>query len=823
MTPLDISSRIGYIKPVINDDHAARQIFLASSTREKMPKEGGFLGRHKMQNSKFNSTILLRAALLGSSALALGISAPAMAQVEEIVVTAQKVEENVQDVPIAISVISGEALANSGTTSIENLNQLVPSLNFRKGTTNANSALVLRGVGTITFAIAIEPSVSTVVDGVVLSRPGQAFADLVEIERLEVLRGPQGTLFGKNASAGLINVVSKGGTDTLEGEISVSAFEGDEYRLRGTIAGPLAPNLTARLNGFFGTYDGNITNINAAANGNRKVNGYEHLGVRGSLDYDNGPTRVRLIADYYKADDDCCAEVTGISRGAVLDAELGIVPAQGEDQRFINQNLETSTKDRQWGLTLNADFDVFSDHTLSFIAGYRDWSNDEIREGDFLPRPLVGFNQLHDNGNVSTTQYSAELRIASPQDQALTYQFGGFYWNSENSQDFTRNVTRCTTSTLPVDPLTGGQPCNLSNTTDTIFGTATSRSDVDVENYALFGQATYNFNEWIALTGGLRWTHDSLSFVHQRAPAVSSVTGLPVTGLGGLQSLGAGGSLTSNPPGNGTNISANSTTTNNVSGKAVLTVKPSEDVLVYGSFTRGYKGPAFNVFFNHVAPNNAVPIDEETSDSFEIGVKSQFLDRRVQLNASAFTVTYDGYQANNFISLNGVTVSNLTNAGSVRSKGFEIDALFNPVGKLNFSASVAYADAKVVKFNPNPTTNAPSAQNGTKLPLAPEWSWNIGADYEASLSSNLALHLNAAYNHVSSQFSGLGETGPLEGHGIINASIGLSDADDTWRFTLVGRNLADESYVTLNTDAGVRLHIPRDADRYFGATLRVRM
>jgi len=254
--------------------------------------------------------------------MALGISAPAFAQVEEIVVTAQKVEENLQDVPIAITAVSGDTLTAAGTTSLENLSQLVPSVTFRKGTTNANSAIVLRGVGTISFSIAAEPSVSTVVDGVVLSRSGQAFADLVEIERLEVLRGPQGTLFGKNASAGLVNVVSKGGTDTLQGEVTAEGFEGGEYRGRATISGPVAENLTFRANAFYGTYDGNITNI---FGGNKnKINGYEHIGFRGLLDFDNGPTRVKIIADYYEADDDCCGEVTGVSRGSALDAELNL-------------------------------------------------------------------------------------------------------------------------------------------------------------------------------------------------------------------------------------------------------------------------------------------------------------------------------------------------------------------------------------------------------------------------------------------------------------------------------------------------------------------
>lgn len=261
-----------------------------------------------MQNSTHAKSKLVRAAYLGSSAIALGISAPAMAQVEEIVVTAQKVEENVQDVPIAITAVSGDTLAASGTTSLENLSQLVPSVTFRKGTTNANSAVVLRGVGTISFSIAAEPSVSTVVDGVVLSRSGQAFADLVEIERLEVLRGPQGTLFGKNASAGLINVVSKGGTDTLEGEFTAEYYEGNEVRTRATISGPIAQDLTFRTNAFYGKYQGNITNVVPFGTRDEKINGYEHIGFRGLLDFDNGPARIKLIADYYEADDDCCGK-----------------------------------------------------------------------------------------------------------------------------------------------------------------------------------------------------------------------------------------------------------------------------------------------------------------------------------------------------------------------------------------------------------------------------------------------------------------------------------------------------------------------------------
>jgi len=763
--------------------------------------------------------IALKSLALSASAIALTHTAPAMAQVEEIIVTAQKVEENVQDVPIAITAVPGERLEQAVVFNLENISTIIPSVTFRKGTTSANSAIVMRGVGTITFSVAAEPSVSTVIDGVVLSRSGQAFMDLVDIERLEVLRGPQGTLFGRNASAGLVNIVSKGGSDEFEAQGNVDWFEGDEWRLRAALAGPLAENLTARFTAFYGSFDGNITNINGGRE--RKVNGYERYGARGLIDYEDGGTKLRFIADYMKANDDCCADVTGVSRGAVLDAELGLPggSAQGEDQRFINHNLVTETRDRQWSLTGSGDFELGDTHTLSVVLGYRNWFNREIREGDFLPRAIVGTGELHDDGTVRTEQYSIEARIASDQTQDFFYQAGVFAWQSDNTQVFTRRNITCASSTLPVDPATGGRPCNLTDTVNTIFPTATSFSDVTSKNFAIFGQATYRFTEQLSLTGGLRYTWDDLEFTHTRAPGVNAFNGLPATGPG-VSGNPAGGTIASG--GNGTNTSAGSTDNGNLSGRAVLQFEPTEDVMLYGSYTRGYKGPAFNVFFNHTAPNNAIPIDEELSDSFEIGIKSQFWDRRVQLNVSAFTVEYDGFQANNFVLLNGAVVSNLTNAGTVKSEGFEADLVVAPVDGLTLRASAAYADARVKEFNPNPLTNAPSAINGTQLPLAPKFVYTLGGDYERDLGG-VVLYLNTDFRHTSRQFSDLGEAGPIDPFGIWNASIGFSDPDDKYRVTFHARNITDDSYVLLNVSNGQRLQIPRDADRYFGISLRARM
>lgn len=180
----------------------------------------------------------------------------------EIIVTAQKRSERLQDVPVAVSVVSGDAIANQGRVNLEGAQYLVPALNFVKAGTALNQTLFLRGIGTTTFSIAVEPSVSTVLDGVVLSRAAEAFTDLVDIERLEVLRGPQGTLFGKNASAGVVNIVSKRPGRDLGGTLEGSYFfdNGNEYRVRGAIDLPLSAQLRTRTTAFYDKYDGNIFN-----------------------------------------------------------------------------------------------------------------------------------------------------------------------------------------------------------------------------------------------------------------------------------------------------------------------------------------------------------------------------------------------------------------------------------------------------------------------------------------------------------------------------------------------------------------------------------
>ncbi|MEO1406685.1 MAG: TonB-dependent receptor plug domain-containing protein, partial [Pseudomonadota bacterium] len=279
-------------------------------------------------------------------------------RMDQITVTAQKTEQSLQDVPVAVSVLGAAAVENAfASNNLESLTTLVPSVSFRKGSTNANSAITIRGIGTISFSDAAEPSVATVVDGVVLGRSGQAFGDLYDIERIEVLRGPQGTLFGKNASAGVINIVTqRPDQEDWGGYISASYFEDQEYQVKGRISGPITDTVAASLTVSRSEFDGFITNLF----NNRQVNGYDRWGGRAQVLWEPDDTFSALFTyEHNETDDDCCADIPALAanNGRFADSlappgGAGIVdPGDGTrpvadiqlDTRVIDQDFETRT------------------------------------------------------------------------------------------------------------------------------------------------------------------------------------------------------------------------------------------------------------------------------------------------------------------------------------------------------------------------------------------------------------------------------------------------------------------------------------------------
>ena len=767
----------------------------------------------------------------------------------EIVVTAQKRSESLHSVPVAVSVLSGEALAQAARPSIESAAQMVPSLNFLKSGTTLNQTIFLRGVGTANFSIAGEPSVSTVVDGVVYARSGEAFSDLVDIQQLEVLRGPQGTLFGKNASAGVINITSTMPKHKLGGSVEASYFDRNEFRGKASVNLPIGDDLAARLTGFYGDYDGNIRNVTTG----EWVNGYKHWGARAQLLYDPSNTlKLYFAADYHRNNDDCCADIiaTGPLNGAgqpISSLAFGVLPTPlAANTRAVAQNLVTSTKEEGWGVSMQADLGVGS-NTLTSITAYRKYDNTEIRDGDFLPQAFVGFTQLHDNGPQTSNTFSQELRLTSPSNQTVSYVLGAYFSHAYSQRTFNRSDIACSAAVgAPTGVLL---PCSGPNATSirNVNGSATFGSTFN--NVALFGQATLRISDSTRVVGGLRYTHDNLAIFHSRTATglVTNSSGDPVA-FGGIQpafdqgvydqfqALVAGGTA----PGIAVNraaLAANGipfrtkTSNDNVSGKFVLQHDFSPEVMGYASYARGYKGPAFNTFFN-LTSTGTNAIEAETSDAFELGLKNTFLDGRMTLNIAGFYAKYHNFQANNPDLVAGVVVTRFTNAGEISTAGVEVDMTWRPGKHTTLNGGVALTDAHVDQFKVAPGAAVTAIiPNGTPLGFAPTWKGSLALDHRIVTGGFADIALGATMNVQSKQLSLFAanavqrQLGTIPGYALVNVQLGVVDPDDKWKLNFQVRNLFDTAYPAAIINGGpsgsYRYQIPRDADRYFGVTARV--
>lgn len=766
-------------------------------------------------------------AMMAAPALAQTAASAADEAPAEIVVTAQKRTERLQDVPVAVSVISGAAIAAQGGVNIENAQYLVPSLTFRKGAVAINQSLFLRGVGTSTFSLAGEPSVSAVVDGVVYSRAGEAFSDLVDIERIEVLRGPQGTLFGKNASAGVVNIVTKQPSREFEGSVEASYFDRQEYRGRAMINLPVGDNGAFRVTGFYSYYDGNIRNIGPVTDD--YVNGYKRYGFRAAFAYNFSPdVKLTLIGDWRKAKDDCCTEIASTATGAAAPSAnallaLSGIPLDGDRTRTIKTNLIAQSLQESWGVSAQLDATIGT-QTVTSITAYRRYDENEIREGDLLPSAYVGLPQTHDVGPQTGTTFSQEIRLQSPGKEFVDYVIGAYYSASDTKRTFTRNVTQCTA----VLGATGLIPCGSANAQPSTFQTGTANFGSVFKNLAFFGQATINLTDSFRIISGIRYTSDQLNVFHSR---VSN----PLTGGPGIQPAFDQGVFNANG-----NVAAangipfrNKVTSTNWSTKLGVQYELSRGSTAYATFARGYKGPAFNVFFN-LTRAGADSIAPETSDAYEIGLKNSLFGGKLVLNLAAFYAKYFNFQANNpdVINIGGVPtpVARFTNAGTVSTRGVEVDFLIRPATDLNIGGGLAYTDAKIDQFKV--IVGLPTIPSGTPLAYAPKLKASLSTDYRWRTGGAVDVTFGAQGSYQSSQLS-LFDTaaanrvaGTIHPYALVDLSAGIVSADDRYKLTLQVKNLFDQSFASAIGGGGpggsFRYLIPREADRYFGVTGKIK-
>lgn len=831
-----------------------------------------------MTKSKISSvSFAIMTAALASHASAQDSSQDTGGFLDEIIVTSQKTQQTLQEVPIGVSVLGADTIDNAfASNNLESLTTLVPSVSFRKGSTNANSAITIRGIGTISFSDAAEPSVATVVDGVVLGRSGQAFGDLYDIERIEVLRGPQGTLFGKNASAGVVNIVTKGpDKDNWGGYVSASVFEDEEYQVKGRISGPISDTVAASLTLTRSEFDGFIRN----EFNNRDVNGYDRWGGRAQVLWEPSDDFSALFTyEHSESDDDCCADIPALAanNGRFADS---LTPPGGDgivdngtgrpvadiqlDTRSIDQDFETRTINNFDAFSVNLEKEAFGGHILTSITSFREWSNTEFREGDFTstggsattPVFAVPF-LLHDVGTRDNSQFTQEFRIQSPEDSLFNYQLGAYYFDLQIESDFTREAS-CQNNGGQNQAILDANPGLTCNANDIV--SATNFANVDFDNIAIFGNVDYDVIEGLNIFAGARWTDDEVTFVNTRVnndpfgrQGVGVRPDLP-NGQFGFASGGFAVPNTNVPTGEldaaGNPILVDvpafsgSTSETNFSVRAGVNADLGallSDGQNYGNayfvYSQGYKGPAFNVFFNQ-GVNDTVPIEEETSDHFEIGYKLS--QPNWALNVAVYNTDISGFQANAFDNSTGVTITRLTNAGDVRTRGIEVDGSYAPNAFITLTGSVALNDAEIRQFNSpiDPTTGEPEFPggifSGQDLLFSPDFNYTFGANFQYPVTETADVFLNTTFSHVDEQESFLPGGNPdpavnpfpipaqglLPSYNLWDLSFGVEYLED-YRLTFIVKNLLDESFVTTNSGDVFRFQIPREADRYAGVNFR---
>jgi iron complex outermembrane recepter protein len=717
--------------------------------------------------------------------------APAPAT-EDIIVTVRRRSEPLQKAPVAVSVFTSKQAEKLNAHDLGSILAFVPSASFQTAASANDRIVFVRGMGTTSTSPGVEPSVSTVIDGVVLARAGEGLSELIDLDQIEVLRGPQGTLFGKNASAGAINMTTATPTSAFHAYAGAQYFSGDEYRLTGGVSGTLVPDkLTANLGVLVSGYSGNV--YNSALD--KEVNGYQHRGFRSKLAWtpdDN--TIVTLGLDYIHANDPVVNGVfssasriafpTGaVSTSAPLVAALraeGITPSN-TDTTISNNNL-TQSIDDNGGASVTVDRKLAQGYHLTSISAYRRWQNDQDQDYDQLSQPYRGLPQVYDQGRLAFWQASQELRIASPKGHFFDYVAGLYYLHTDSVDNYHRDV-----SALPGDT-------NAS-------AVGNMRSDVVGNNYAVFGEGNLNFTKKFRAILGLRLLRDDLAFDFNRASTLQGAT------------LGIRPPLTT----------SGSTAHDGYGDRIGFQYDITSDVNAYFTYSHGYKGPSFNVFPN-MQISDTRALKPETSQSFEIGLKSQSWNRRLTLDFSGFIEDFSNYQANLPQFVNGGFVTTLINAGSVSTKGFEGDAALRPVRYMTLNGNFAYTYANIDKFNCPAGAAASCDVNGKPLPFAPRWKFVLGADYDRPISDRFSVDLNSVYTWQSRTQYSLAETPDTiqSAYGIWNGSIGITDRSHGLRLTLILRNILDmhyASYIKYGNEAGVTNFIPRDFNRYGGFEL----
>lgn len=663
------------------------------------------------------------------------------AAIEEVVVTARKREEDMQSVAVAVSVFDSESMRVNSITGLEDIAQRTPSFVWSE-TGAANPHLFIRGIGTegpSTYAGG-DPSVVVMVDGVYIGRISGANTDLFDLERVEVLRGPQGTVYGKNAVGGVVNVISKRPSSEPEVQVEASLGNLDRMNLRGYVSGPLSDTVAAKLAVSSLNRDGFIKNEETGSD----LWDEDSTSIRAGLLFTpNDELEAMLTVESIRERE------SGAPRDIIEDGTFngGIHAITNPDPRVVNAPMDSFFDRDILGLTLQVDYEMEIGN-LTSITAYRD-TEAEWRH-PFFGNPVTATTIESTSDNIEDfTQFSEELRLASHAgDSALDWAVGVYFFSADI--DRIVNLNQEFAAFLPF-----------------LGGILEYDQTIKTESWAVFGEIDYQLTDQLQLNIGARYTTEEKKQVHTGTVLVGPFPP-PLSPANQFSDLRTKDDWNAFTP------------------SVSLDWQVTDEAMVYALISRGFKSGGYQ----GIPPDPvaaAAPFDPEYAWNYEIGAKTQWLDNRVRFNLAAFFIDHEDLQIAELIAGDRVVIGN---AAKAEVKGVEVEFLALPHPDLQLAGSYSFLDAEFTEFAEGATTD----NTGNTLPLAPEHKLNLSAQYDVAMDAG-SLTMRVDWTHQSKIFLEASNLSEIQkSYSIWDARVAFKTADEKWEIAAWGKNLSDKLY-----------------------------
>lgn len=714
---------------------------------------------------------------------------------DTIIVTATRRARDVQDIPLAVTALSPDQLEKQNVVNVQDIRQVSASFSTSNAQIASGSVVLrIRGVGTTSNNIGFESAVGIFIDGAYQSRPGIALSEFVDVERVEVLRGPQGTLFGRNTSAGALNITNvRPDLDEFGGFANVTYGNFNTVGVQGAINAPLVEDtLALRLTGAYRRADGTVDVLDGDGNFIGDSNDIDQFLVRGQLGFEAGNgIRGRLIGDYSRSTSSCCVAVELLSasvENAGFFNLVGLGPRGGQagpnvpsnpfdtatlndalDDRIATSNFIPTAEIDQWGITGEIEIPLGDSANIFYIGSYRDFESQETFDSDFSGLDIFNIDLL--NANIQTQTHELRVQGEALNDR-LDWLVGVFYSNedifsttaSSLGSDFDALAGALfggAAGPAPLALFSGGiSPATVSNT---------NQFTQDSTSFSVFTHNTFALTDGLDFTFGLRYSDESKEGSFSQpvinntlCPAIlSNLTGTPPAGAPPAPPLGTAlgnglfglGCFAFTAPADlpttafiPTPVTFDGTGANEFNDDELIwTVKLGYEftvpVNVYASFTHGYKSGGFNLDSTAAIAGANPQFASEEVDAYEIGVKTKFLNNAVTLNIAGFYEEFTDFQVLEFTGAQFQTF----NVPLAISKGVEIESNIRPDDNFTLSAALTYNDAEYPDDCAGDQINVPNIATlcGNSLTNAPEFVGIVGANYENDIGENLSFFLNA--------------------------------------------------------------------------------